>query len=242
MPSKTKKDSLKKEKTLKTKVSKELPVTKNLDSKKTFTPDSEKIKSFSLNPKVVKYGLPLFIVIVLGGLLFYFKGQFIPVIVNGTPIFRGTLISELEKKSGKETLDNLIIETLILQKAKEQKVVVTDDEINAQVSSVEQSISASGTTLEAALKEENMTLNDFRKQIKLQKIVEKIVLASITVSDEEVKTYIDTNKLTAPEGTSAEDFQNQTKETVLQQKKSTAVNEWITELQTNAKIQYFLQF
>ncbi|KKP85672.1 MAG: hypothetical protein UR87_C0041G0010 [candidate division CPR3 bacterium GW2011_GWE2_35_7] len=43
MPSKTKKDSLKKEKTLKTKVSKELPVTKNLDSKKTFTPDSEKI-------------------------------------------------------------------------------------------------------------------------------------------------------------------------------------------------------
>lgn len=255
MPSKTKKDSAKKEIKFKVKTAKKLPLPKSSDNKK-FTsekkllketeiklPSSDYRKSFSfhLNPKTIKYILPLIVVIVVGGLLYYFKGQFIPVVVNGTPIWRGTLVSELEKKSGKETLDNLIIETLILQEARKQKVVISEEEINSKVSEVGKSITDSGSTLDEALKTEKMSRDDFNKQIRLQKIVEKIVFTSITVSDDEVKTKIETNKLTAPEGISAEDFQKQTKDSLLQQKKSEAVNKWITELKNNAKIYYFLQ-
>ena len=256
MPTKTRKDSLKKEKAFNVKTIKKSPSLKNYDEQKLnggknvmketegklSTTDSKKSFSLRLNPKALKYGLPLIVLLILGGLMYYFKGQFIPVVVNGTPIFRGTLISELEKKSGKETLDNLVIETLILQEAKKQKVVVSDEEINTEVSKVEKSITDSGSTLIEALKTEKMTLEDFQKQIKLQKIVEKIVLTTIIVSDEEVKTYMDINKLTLPEGTTAEEFQQQTKDSLLQQKKSEAVNKWITDLQSNGKIQYFLQF
>jgi len=53
----------------------------------------------------VKTSVIIAAVVVIGALAFYYKGLFIAATVNGVPISRLSIIEQLEKSSGKATLE-----------------------------------------------------------------------------------------------------------------------------------------
>ena len=88
------------------------------------------------NKKLVALAALIILFIIL--LLYFFKGLFIAAIVNGEPITRLSVVKELEKQSGKATLDNLITKKLILQEAKKRNVQVTKADLDSEIKKIEQ--------------------------------------------------------------------------------------------------------
>ena len=178
----------------------------------------------------------LAILILALGLIFVLKNQLIVAWVNGQPVTRLDLIAELEKASGKKTLDYLVTKTLILQEANKQKVVVTDKEVNDQLKSLQENIAKSGQNYQALLTAQGMTEVQLKEQIKIQKIVDKMAGKGINVSNAEVTDYINKNKDQFPKDITPEELVTQVKNQLLQQKISEKTQTWLKTLRDKAKI------
>lgn len=173
--------------------------------------------------------------------LFYFRGIFVAATVNGSPISRLSVVEQLEKQGGKNTLDSLITEKLIESEVKKMGIVITDDEINQEIKKIEVSVAGQGSTLEAALQEQGMTLESLKKRIGTQKAVEKLLNDKIQVTDEEVDTYITENKVTLPKGNETE-ARKQVSDQLRNQKLNQEASQWINEIRTAAKIKYYVEY
>ncbi len=182
------------------------------------------------------------IVVILVGIAYFFRGLFVAAIVNGQPITHLSLVQELEKQGGKQTLASLVTKTLILQEAQKQNVTVSDKEISAEIKKINDSLAKQGQKLDQLLVSRNMTKADLVDQIKTQKLIEKMLGNDIQVSDKEVDAYIQANKESFPEGSVSADMKNNVKDQIRQQKLSQKFQSWLAELQKNAKITYFVNF
>src|SRR3989344_5500028 len=76
-------------------------------------------------------------VIAIAGLGYYYRGLFAAASVNGDFISRLSVIRELEKRSGKATLEGLVIESLILGEFRKRGVLVPSGGIDPAVSDSE---------------------------------------------------------------------------------------------------------
>lgn len=206
----------------------------NSNSIVTNRPISEKLKQ----PKIF---IPLAI-IVLAILAFYFKGLFIAVLVNGQPITRFEVIGDLEKQGGKQTLSSLVNQVLILQEAEKKNVTVSQKEIDDQTKKVEESLKTQGQSLDTALAVQGMTRQDFQTQLKIRTLVEKLLADKMKVADKEVSDYIEKNKETLPTDLKEDEIKKGVREQLEQQKLASASQEWLTNLQKNAKINYFVNY
>ncbi len=185
----------------------------------------------------------VFLVILIAALLIYFaKGLFVAALVNGQPIFRLSLVKELEKQSGQKALDSLITQTLILQEANKEKVTVSDQDVNQSLKDLGDNIAKQGGNLDQLLAAQGMTKEDLKQQIKLQKIVEKIVGKDVTISEQEIDDYIKNNQSQLPQGETTEQLRADVKEQLRQQKISEKITLWVEDLRAKAKINYFVQF
>jgi len=194
------------------------------------------------SPKIsVKTIILIVVIIALGVLAYIYKGLFIAVTVNGSPISRLSIIQKLEKASGKNLLDSLIIEKLVQNEVSAKKIVVSNDEINGEIKKIEDQVIAQGSTLEAALSAQGMSMDDLKKQIIFQKKVEKLVADKINVTDEEVAQYIKDNAISIPEGQEAT-ATAQIKNELRNQKLNKEADALITTLKSQAKIRYFVNY
>jgi foldase protein PrsA len=162
--------------------------------------------------------------------------------VNGQFITRISLIRELEKQGGRDVLDSLVIKAIIFQEAKKKGIGVSDEEINAEVSRIEQIVSSQGSTLDEALALQGQNRADFIEQIKVQKLVEKILADKIIVTDEEAQKYFEDNKDLFGEDAKYEDAAENAKNQLMQEKLSSAYQSWIGEARGAASINYFVDF
>jgi parvulin-like peptidyl-prolyl isomerase len=199
------------------------------------------IPSFTKDIKNPRIFIPI-ILVIIAVLLFVFRGLFIVAIVNGQPITRFGLDRALEKKYAKQEVSSLITQTLIFQEASNKNITVSDGEINSSVKQVSDSLSKQGQTLDSALALRGMTKQDFIDQLKIQKIVEKILGDQVKVSDKEVQDYVDKNKDSLPTGLSDSDLKNQVRQQLEQQKLSDKAQAWIADLQKKANVNYFVNF
>jgi len=183
----------------------------------------------------------LIIIIAIGVLVYVNKGLFIAATVNGNSISRLTIIQKLEKASGKSLLDSLITEKLIQDEASAKKIVVSDDEINAEIKKYEDQFSAQGSTLDAELAAQGMSRDDLKNQIILRKDVEKLLADKINVTDQEVAQYITDNKVSVPSGQEAA-INDQIRSELSSQKLNNEAQTLITDLKSKAKIQYFVNY
>ena len=190
----------------------------------------------------LKTAVLFFSIIILGAVLFRYKNILIAATVDGQPIFRSEIISELEKQGGKQVLDSIITKKLIEKEAKSKAIVVTTEEVDAEIDKIKNSIKEQGSTLEAELANQNMTVDVLKKEISMQKKVEKILLQNISVTDDEVNQYIESNKDTIPEGTDMEIFKEQVREQLKGQKMSSEYQTWIEKLKETAKINTFVKY
>jgi len=181
----------------------------------------------------------ILVLVILTGGLYYFKNQFISATVNGQPIWRLSLIRELEKQSGEATLESLVTKSLILQEAKKQKVTISQEEIDQKVKELEDNFISQGQNLDELLEAQNMTRDQLEEQIEVQLIIEKIVSQDAEVTDEEVADYFEANTDYFPEGSDLESVKEEIRQQLQQQKSSDLVQSWLDSLRDSAQINYF---
>lgn len=205
-------------------------------------PEKEQTAAPQQTKTIKKSYLILFIVIVLlGAMLYYFRGLFVAAVVNGQPISRLEVVQQAEKQSGKQTLDTLVRDSLIEQEAKKENVTVSDKEVSDEVTTLQSNLKKQGQTLDQVLSTQGMTQTDLRKLIHLDKLVQKMVGKNVKVSDKEIADYIAKNKDSLPNADEAT-LNKQVKAQLTQQKTNQAVQTWLAALQQKANIVYFVQY
>lgn len=182
-----------------------------------------------------------FIVFVLGA-LYLLKGFFIVALVNGRPISRISLITSLEKRYGKASLEELISKSIIESEAKNRSISVKDDQVNTEVDRIRKLVEGQGSTLEEALMTQGQTMDDLTENIRIQKTLELILGDATSVSDDEAMKYFDENKETFGEDAKFEDLKEDLISSLKQQKMGVEFEKWLTEKKSTAKIMYFADF
>ncbi len=180
--------------------------------------------------------------VVLGLLLYFFKSVFVAAWVNGTPISRIALITQLEKQTGQQTLDGLVDKALILQEGKKSGVIISKQTLADEVKKIEESLKTQGRELDSALKERGQTRSDLNDQIRIQKIIENILGKNISVTQEELKLYFDSNKDVFEKDAKFENVKSQIQDQLMQSKLFAEYQKWIVDLRNKAKIYYFVKY
>jgi len=181
-------------------------------------------------------------VVVVAFLLFTFKGLFVAALVNGQPISRASVVSMLEAQNGRQTLDNLVAETLIQQEAQKRHVTVSQSDIDSQMKKIDAQLKAQGMTLDSALAARGMTKTDLTNQLKLQLLLNKMVGTSVKVTDDNVQSYIDKNQDSLPQNMSDDDLRKQVRTQLEQQQLTQKTQAFVADLQKKAKITYFVNY
>ena len=199
-------------------------------------------KSIIKNPRKRWTLIVGFIVVVILVLAYANMGIFIAAIVNGKRITRLQLAQELEKQGGKQVLDSIVTQKLIDQEAKKNNIVVTQQEIDNQMTAIEDQLKSQGTDLDTALSFQGQTRDDLINSLKMKITIEKLLGDKIQVSDEEIKSYFDQNKDSFPANSKLEDVKSQIIDTLTQSKLSTEYQNWLQNIKANSKIDYLLNF
>ena len=181
----------------------------------------------------------LAVVLLLTG-LYFSRSLIFAAWVNSKPVYRFSLVRELEKQGGKQVLDSLIEKSLISSEAQKSKITISQSEIDTEIKNIEQTVSGQGISLDEALNLRGMTRKDLEDQIKTQKTVEKILSSKIVITDQELKDYFNANKTLFGQNPVFDKVKDQVNTQVFQQKLSEQYTTWITDLKTKAKILYFV--
>lgn len=197
----------------------------------------------SKGKKLTRLYIVLAIIVVgLIALAFKYRGVFVAATVNGQPISRLSVVKEAEKQSGKQVINNLVRNNLIEQEAKKQNVTVSDSEIDAEIKKVEDNLKKSGQKLEQVLAVQGLTREDLRKLIRLDKMVGKMVGKDVKVTDKQIADYIEKNQESLPQDQTEEQLKTTVAAQLKQQELNSKVQAWLANLQSKAKIQYFVQY
>lgn len=194
----------------------------------------EKVFSFIKRPIVI---ICVILAVIIGA-AFFLRSMFIVATINGEPVTRLQLISDLERQYGKQALEGLVTEKLILQEAKSKKVTVSDSDVSTELKKIESQVSQSGQTLDQLLALQGMTRTDLQKRIKVQKIVEKLIVSNLDVTEKEIDNYINENKDSFATSEITKEIRDSIKEQLKQSKITEKYQQWLAELKKNAKIEY----
>jgi peptidyl-prolyl cis-trans isomerase SurA len=97
-----------------------------------------------------------------------------------------------------EILDNLINTKLTEQEVKRYKIAVTDEEVENHIRQVKQRRSLTDENLKAGLAQEGLTLEEYRKEVKLQiqrsKLVNREVRSKVVITQADIKDYYEKNR------------------------------------------------
>lgn len=123
--------------------------------------------------------------------------QYDPVVavVNGEKIKRSELYSALYLQSGRDTLDSLITERLILQEGKKCGISVSDEEIDAEIDSVVgEYFMGDEEQFNSYLEQQGYSVDLFRDDLRVNLMAKKIVTADLEISEEEAREYFKENQ------------------------------------------------
>jgi hypothetical protein len=168
--------------------------------------------------------------------LYWYKTNTWPItaVVNGVPVMRYEVVSELYKQGGTQVVDSIVTEKLVRQELQKKGLGVTDKEIDEKIDQVKKSL-GEGVDLNKALADRGMTMKDLRDQIGLQLGIEKAVAGQVKISDEDVAKYVKENGAYLQGANDAEKTTN-AKETLRQSKLQEAINAWIESVRASGKV------
>lgn len=185
--------------------------------------------------------IPYFIAAGLGvALLVYFLSKFLVIAwVDNKPVTRISLYQNLEKRYGNDAREQLIVETLVGSEAQKRKVSVSNDELNAELLKTQEKYGGADQ-FNQLIQGQNVTLDEVKKQIRLQLLMNKMFGGSVNISDEEVDKYIQDNgevlSLEGKEATEVAKIKADTKEELKQQKVNEEIGKWIDETLKGSRV------
>ena len=190
-------------------------------------------------PFFTKKHLLIAAILLVAVLAWRFKGLLIAATVNGQPISRMELNSQLTNRFGQQVLDNIINERLILAATREQGIFVTNAELDERVASIEKKL-AGQSSLADALTVQGLTAETFRRQLEIQIAIEKLYTNEATVSSKEIEDYIKSNAAYYKDATDPAALREEVNETLRQQKINEKFEPWFSQVKNGAKIQKFI--
>lgn len=113
--------------------------------------------------------------------------------VNGDKVTKEELYQVMYKQGGEAALDSLITEKLIKQEAEKQKIQVTEQDLDAELKTIKEQF-PDDQKFNDALKQNNLTLDALKDQIRTQVQVSKIFESKMDLSETKQKEYFDKNK------------------------------------------------
>ena len=97
-----------------------------------------------------------------------------------------------------EMLNNLIDTKLTEQEVKRYNITITEEEVENYIRQLKQRRSITDEQLRALLAEQGLTLEDYRKEVKLQlqrtKLVNREVRSKVVITEADIKAYYEKNK------------------------------------------------
>ncbi len=182
------------------------------------------------------------IVIALGIAAFLAKSYFVAALVNGQPISRLAVISELEKKGGKETLEVFITRALVVQEASKRKITASDKDVDAVIAQLRKDFQAQGQNLDQYLASTGYSQAKFREDMKIQALVIKILGNDAKLTDKEFNDFLAKNQDLIKDNPDQAKAKEQLRGQMEQQKLQQKSQEWLTGVRKNAKIQYLVNY
>lgn len=204
---------------------------------------SDLMTQYSLPTNITKMFSPLrilgvLILVALVILVWRNKGIFVAGTINNQPIWRWDLEKRMVARSGNQVFEEMVNESLLKSAAAKKGITVSDAELNQKIKDIEKSLNGQ-ISLADALSQQGMSMDEFRRQVSLQIMVEKLTADSVKISEDDVAKYLEQNQsmLTATDeaGMRAEARQNLTRE-----KQSTAFQKIFDDLKKSAKIKNYL--
>lgn len=108
--------------------------------------------------------------------------------VDETIITRQQWMSAMEERYGKETLRNLVNETVMEKAAEKYDIKVTDKEIDFEIALLRSAQDANDTSIE------DLSDDQLRLKIRNQLIFEKVLSKDLVIADNDVKQYYEDNR------------------------------------------------
>ncbi|WP_078543183.1 peptidyl-prolyl cis-trans isomerase [Litchfieldia alkalitelluris] len=106
--------------------------------------------------------------------------------IGNTVITRQQWITELEERYGKETLEDLIDETVIKLMAEKYNIKISSEVIDREVTMIK--------TMYNPLDHEKINDEQWREQIEMSLLLEELVTKDAVISEEEMQQFYDKNK------------------------------------------------
>jgi len=110
--------------------------------------------------------------------------------VDGAKVTEKEFYAELEKQHGREVLERLITEKIILQEASKKNITVTDKEIEEEMARIKGMFPTEQEFINAVKQYYGMSVDMLRQRIKLDKLANKVRTADIKVSDAEMSKFL----------------------------------------------------
>ena len=115
-------------------------------------------------------------------------------------------------------------------------------EIDEEIARIAEQLTAQGQELDQVLEMQGMTREDLVKQVRLQKIVERIFADQIVITDEDIAGYLETYGDSLSEEMTEEEKKAVATEQLKQQKLAESYYGWIDGLRGEAKINYLVNY
>ncbi len=182
------------------------------------------------------------VLVLIGAVAYLMRSFLFAAFVGYSPITRYELVKTLEKSHGQEALEELISKKIVYNEAKAKGIIVSKSEIDSEIANIRTSLEAQGGSLENILLSQGQTLADVEENVRLQKLVERLLGDMLKVSEEEARSYFETNAASFEEGTTFEDIKEDLISSLSQQKLGSEFDKWITERKAATKVYYLLNF
>lgn len=108
--------------------------------------------------------------------------------VDGEVITRQQWLAEMESRYGKETLQDLVNETVMEKAAKKYKIDVTDQEIDLEIALLRSAQDANDSSIHS------LSTEQLRQKVRAQLLLEKVLTYDIVVENEAGEKYYEDNK------------------------------------------------
>lgn len=113
--------------------------------------------------------------------------------IGGQPITRGQLLKQLERKYGREILNQMIDRTIIAQESRALGVAVKQQEIDAELKRMQQGYDSEEQFYNSMQRQLGLTKDQLQEDAYFNVLLEKIATRNVNVSDQQVTDYIRTH-------------------------------------------------
>lgn len=185
------------------------------------------------------YILPISLVVFLVLVTVYAYSRFWNVAyVNGQGISRLSYLQTLDKQAGKQILEQMITETLILREGATKGAKIDQKVISEEIAKIEDKLKAQGQTLDAALAANGMTKSDLETQIRLKKTQDALSAPKVEITQAQIDEFLKINKAQLPAGKTKDELNTLAKNELTLEAAQASASAWLDNLRQSAKVIY----